>query len=154
VSDQLALFDAAMHGRQRVFGVNKMRSYSWLLLTLACCCAFALGGYAVGAYMQFVHTITATQDIFARDVITAQGLVTNQQSKLLEWLRTDAPLQYRYLTEFERIRNEPLPIRLSTVTRITWSQWSLTTNGLRSSERLRQMMDACKCGLAGPDAKP
>ncbi len=131
-----------------------MRSYLSVLLTLACCCAFAIGGYAVGAYMQFVHTFAATQDTFARDIITAQGLVRNQESDLLEWLRRDAPLQYQFLTDFERIRNEPLPVRLSTVTRMTWSQWSMTTDGIRSSDHWRHMMRDCECGLAAPDAKP
>jgi hypothetical protein len=135
----------------RMFGVAEMKSYFLALLALVCCFAFAIGGYAVGAYMQFAHTFAATQGIFARDLITAEGLVKHQESELLESMRTDAPLQYQFLTDFEAIRNAPLPVRLSTVAQMTWSNWSMASGGIRSSDRWRQMMRRCECGLSVPD---
>ena len=128
-----------------------MRRYLLPSLALATCCAFAIGGYAVGAYMQFLQTFAATQDTFARDIITAQGLTKNESSGLLEWMRTDIPLQYQYLVMFEATRNSSLPVSLSSVARMTWSQRSMASYALRSSDQWRQMMQKCACGLASTD---
>src|SRR5438034_9772967 len=117
-----------------------MRSYFLVLLALVSCCAFAIGGYAVGAYMQFLHAFAAKQDTFVRDILTARVAVKNQDSELLEWMRRDAPLQYQFLTDFETIRNASLPVRLGAVTRMTWSQWSITSEAIRSSDRWQKMM--------------
>lgn len=64
-----------------------MKRYLCVSLALVSCCAFAIGGYAVGAYMQFLHTFVATQDTFVRDIVTAQGLTKSQGAELLEWMR-------------------------------------------------------------------
>jgi hypothetical protein len=131
-----------------------MKSYSQLSIALASCCACALGGYATGAYLQFLHSFAATQDAFARDIVIAQGLVRNQDSELLEWVRKDAQLQYQYLANYETVRNASFPVRLTAVARMTWTRSSLASEALRSSDRWQQMMLDCACGLAKPGVKP
>ena len=125
-----------------------MRPYLWAFVACLGCCVFAVGGFAVGAYMQFLHTVTATQDIFARDIAVAGFLKRNEASQLLEWMNADAPLQYDFLTDFEKIRTAPLPMRLTTVAQMTWNLRWMTRDALRPSDRLRDMMRKCECGLA------
>ena len=108
----------------------------------------------MGAYMQFVHSITATQSTFARDIITAQGLIRHEETAMLDLARRDAALQYRFLINLETIQKQPLPLRLVTVSRITWLEWPITSSGIRSSDRWRHMMRACNCGIEVPDANP
>jgi hypothetical protein len=114
---------------------------------------FAIGGFAVGAYMQFLHTVSATQDILVRDIAIARALTRNEGPQLLEWMRADAPLQYDFLTDFEEIRTAPLPMRLTTVAQMTWNLRWMTRDALRPADRLQDMMRKCECGLVphGPD---
>jgi hypothetical protein len=127
-----------------------MRRYLWAFVACLGCCVFAIGGFAVGAYMQFLQTVTATQAIFAQDIAIAQFLTRDEGSQLLEWMRADARLQYGFLTEFERARTAPLPVRLTTVAQMTWNLRWMTRDALRSSDRLQAMMRECECGLSPP----
>ena len=128
-----------------------MRPYVWGFVACLGCCVFAISGFAVGAYMQFLHTVTATQAIFAQDIATAQLLTKNGSAQLLEWMRNDARLQYTFLTDFERMRTAPLPVRLTEVAQMTWNLRWMTRDGIRSSERLQAMMRKCECGMAPPE---
>ena len=130
-----------------------MKRYLIVLLALVSCCAFAIAGYAVGAYMQFLYTFSAKQDALVRDIATARGLTNNQVSETLEWVRKDAPLQYEFLSDYEKIRNASLPVKLSSVARMTWTLRAWPSEGIRTSERWRQMMSNCQCGLAPIDLK-
>lgn len=117
---------------------------------IAClgCCVFAISGFAVGAYMQFLHTVTTEQALFAQDIAIAQLLTRDEGSQLLEWMRNDVRLQYSFLTDFESIRTAPLPVRLTEVAKMTWNLRWMTRDAIRSSERLQDMMRKCECGLA------
>jgi hypothetical protein len=126
-----------------------MRPYLWGFIACLGCCVFAISGFAVGAYMQFLHTVTAEQAIFAQDIATAQFLTRDEGSQLLEWIRNDVRLQYTFLTDFESIRTAPVPVRLTEVAKMTWNLRWMTRDAIRSSERLREMMRKCECGL-GP----
>jgi hypothetical protein len=128
-----------------------MRSYLFVSIAVVGCCVCSVGGYAVGAYMQFLHTFAAKQDIFVRDITTARGLAKSEDSDLLDWVRADAPLQYQFLTGFEAIRSASLPIKLVAVTRMTWG--AKPSEALRSPDRWQKMMRDCECGLVLPDSK-
>ena len=130
-----------------------MKRYLYVLIVVASCAGFAIVGYAVGAYMQFLQTFNGQQGRFAHELIDARLLMRNQSVELLKLLQEDIPLQYQFLTGYEEIRNAPLPIRLSTVTRVTWSNWPLASQGVRSSAQWQKMMHDCECGLAVPDPK-
>ena len=127
-----------------------MKPVLWVLIAIVSCGTFAVGGYAAGAYMQFLRTFALKQDTFARDIITAQGLARNRDSELLEWMRNDIPLQYQFLTDYEAMRNASLPVRLSMVARMTWRTRSTGDEGIRSAERWRKMIRECECGLSAP----
>lgn len=131
-----------------------MKRYILVLLAVAGCCICAIGGYAAGAYMQFLYTFEAKQDTFVRDILTAQALTKNRNSEVLEWVRMDAPLQYQFLTDFEAIRNAPLPTKLTAVARMTWINRAWPSANIRSSDRWRKMMRNCNCGIAFSDPKP
>ena len=119
-------------------------------VAVTACIVCALGGFAVGAYMQFLHTVLATQDTFVRDIITAKSLARNQSSDLVQWMMADAPLQHLYLREFEKVRSQPLPLRLASVARMTWTLRSIPPKEFQSTQQLQNMMRDCGCGLAVP----
>jgi hypothetical protein len=127
-----------------------VKSRTCALAAVTACIVCAVGGFAVGAYIQFLHTVLATQDSFARDVITAKSLARNQSSDLVKWMMADAPLQYRYLTEFDKVRSQPFPLRLAAVARMTWTLRSIRPEEFRSPEQLQNMMRDCACGLTRP----
>ena len=124
-----------------------MRPYVWTLLAVIGCCLFAMGGFAVGAYMQFLHTVAGTQDIFVRDITTAKSIARNECPNLMEWVKLDVPVQYVSLTEYEKLQTEPLPVRLTKIALMTWSLRSMPLNVIRSSDRWQRMMRDCDCGL-------
>ena len=88
-----------------------MRRYLWAFVACLGCCVFAIGGFAVGAYMQFLQTVTATQAIFAQDIAVAQFLTRDEGSQLLEWMRADARLQYGFLTGSRWYDRAEAPVR-------------------------------------------
>ena len=127
-----------------------MKSYICVLVAVMGCATCAVGGFAVGAYIGFLHTVLGTQDTFARDIITAKSLARNQSPDLLKWMMVDAPLQYQFLTEFDKARSQPLPLRLTAAARMTWTFRSIPPKEFRSPQQLQKMMRDCGCGLAPP----
>lgn len=124
-----------------------MKNLSWALVALTCCCAFGIGGFAVGAYMQFLHAFAMNQDLLVRDITTAKTAARNDIPQLMEWMKTDVPLQYEFLTDRERIRSKPVLSRLATVARITWDQRGNPETVIRSSDSWQRMIRKCDCGL-------
>ena len=123
----------------------------WIATILSACCLCVVGGFAVGAYLQFRNTVMMTQDVLARDILTANMCVNNGCTDVMKWLRVDAPLQLNNYSVFEAVLREPLQTKLYHAARLTWEARDRVAITRPPDVFLKKMRD-CNCGLT--DAEP
>ena len=118
-----------------------------IMATAVLVCVCALGGFSLGAYYQFRHTVFLHGAAVGRDILVAKICAQNGCDSVRNWVAADLPLQLSNYSSQYAVIQEPLPRGVIDVVQNTWAMRHMVDGAMKSPQEFGAAISACNCGL-------